>query len=428
MTFTILPRGWHNNQSGPWTAYPTGSNATFRIDVSKTFITNANIPHNALNGLELRVSNTVNVGVGDTAIISTFERGGLEPAVGDLYYVSYTYTKQSFGTAFFTKMSAVEQAYGEVSPDNPVSLAAELSILNGAVLVGINQVQRETGSNYASLASYRNAIDELEGPLPGQAKPDMITPLRGDSTELYQYLKRSNEIQSSIRYKSERTSIIGMSAGSTVDSAITLAKTLSHPRMRLVYPDTATISLTDALNNTEEYLIDGPMIASALTGSIVSPNLDVATPWTGRRLVGFTQLGRVLDAVEQNQLAVNGVTVMEDQPPFIKVRHGLTTDVANILTQVPTIILIADEVQRQSRVTLDRFIGIKFLPGVLSQIEGDLAMMLKALVAAQIITAYTGITANVAPDDPTVAEVEAFYSPVFPLLYIVLTFHLRSSL
>jgi len=428
LTFTILPRNWADNQTGPWTSYPTGSNATFRINVSKTFVTDANIPHNAINGLDMRVSNTANVGVGDTAIVSTFERGGLEPSVGDLYYVSYTYTKQNFGTAFFTKMAAIEEAYGVVSPDNPVSLASYLSILNGAILVGITQVQRAEGSNYASLASYRDAIDELEGTLPGQAKPDMITPLRGDSTELDQYLKKSNEIMSSIRYKSERTSIIGMNAGSLVENAVTLAQVLGHPRMRLVYPDIATISLTDALNNTKEYLVDGPMIASALTGSVVSPNFDVATPWTGRRLVGFTQLARVLDAVEQNQLAVNGVTVVEDQPPFLKVRHGLTTDVSNILTKVPTIVLIADEVQRQARVTLDRFIGIKFLPGVLSQIEGNLSMMLKALVAANIITAYTGIEANVAPDDPTVAEVEAYYSPVFPLLYIVLTFHLRSSL
>jgi hypothetical protein len=145
-------------------------------------------------------------------------------------------------------------------------------------------------------------------------------------------------------------------------------------------------------------------------------------------LVGFTQLGRQLDAVEQNQIAVKGVTVLEDQPPFIKVRQGLTTDMTNVLTKLPTIVLIADEVQQQARATLDKFIGIKFLPGILSQIEGRLCTMLKNLVAAQIISAYTGVKANVSVDDPTTAEVVAWYSPVFPLLYIVVTFNLRSSL
>ena len=55
-------------------------------------------------------------------------------------------------------------------------------------------------------------------------------------------------------------------------------------------------------------------------------------------------------------------------------------------------------------------------------------MMMKSLVAGQIISAYQNIKANIAADDPTVAQVEAWYSPVFPLLYILLTFHLRSSL
>ena len=45
-----------------------------------------------------------------------------------------------------------------------------------------------------------------------------------------------------------------------------------------------------------------------------------------------------------------------------------------------------------------------------------------------LINTFTGVTANVSPDDPTAAEVEAYYQPVFPLLYIVVTFNLRSSL
>jgi hypothetical protein len=100
----------------------------------------------------------------------------------------------------------------------------------------------------------------------------------------------------------------------------------------------------------------------------------------------------------------------------------------NILTKLPTITLIADEVQRQSRAVLDRFIGMKFLPGVLSQIEGRMSSMFKQLVAAQIVSAYANVQATVSPDDPTTAEVSAAYSPVFPLLFIVVVYSLRSSL
>ena len=428
LTFTVLPRGWQTDKTGPWVAYPVGATATFRFNVSTTFTTNANIPNNALPGLELTVANTQGAAIGDSGIVTTYERGGQEPAVGDIYYVSYVYTKPDYSTQFYSKVSSIERAFGATTPDNPVSLAAYLAILNGAVIVGIKQVPRAPGENQASVQTYRDAILELEGVLPGQVQLDIITLMRGDSTDLYTFLKKSCQIQSSIRYKAERTAIIGTTAGTTPNGAMALAQTLGDARMRLVYPDMATLNIQDAMGVTKEYLVDGTYLAAALAGSVVSPNVDVATPWTGRRLVGFTQLARQLDAVQANQVATKGVTILQDQPPFIKVRHGLTTDMTNILTKLPTITLIADEVQHQARNVLDSFIGLKFLPGILNQIEGRLSMMLKALVSAQIITAYTGVKANVSPDDPTVAEVEAFYSPVFPLLYIVLTFHLRNSL
>jgi hypothetical protein len=31
------------------------------------------------------------------------------------------------------------------------------------------------------------------------------------------------------------------------------------------------------------------------------------------------------------------------------------------------------------------------------------------------------------PNDPTIMRFEAFYAPIFPLLYIVLTFNLRAN-
>jgi hypothetical protein len=428
LTFTVLPREFTTDPTGPWQAYPVGANSNFRITVSQTFVCDANLPLMAFPGVEMRVSNTLGVEQGDTALAKTFKRSGNEPAIGDLYYATYVYSKQDFATGFFTKMSSVENAFGPAIPDNPVSLATYLAMINGAVLVGIKQVIKEPGSNLASLEAYRTAIEELEGVQAGGATPDITLLMRGDSIDLFQLLKKSNDKMSSLRYKSERTSILGTTAGTLPRDVMNWAPALGNTRERMVYPDMATLTVQDNFGNSKEYLVDGTYIAAALAGSVVSPNVDVATPWTGRRLVGFTQLARKLDSVLMNQIASKGVTIMEDKAPFLRVRHGLTTDMSNILTKLPTIIQISDEVQRQARNTLDGFIGIKFLPGILSQIEGRLAMMLKQLVATQILTAYTGVKANVSGDDPTTAAVEAYYSPVFPLLYLLVNFHLRSSL
>lgn len=419
LTFTILPRAGN-------VKYPT-TNATFRFQVTKTILTNSNIPVNVIPGVELLVTDTSDINVGDTALVETFERGGNEPSIGDLYYVSYTYLKESFDVQLYTKLSLVERAYGTVSPDNPVSLGSYLGYLNGAVIIGIKQAKKAEGSSYASVTTYRDDLDTLKRPLGGGLSLDVITPLFGSSTELFQYLSLHLDVQSSTRYRQERTAICGFSGGTSPADAGLVSEAVASARMRFVYPDVAFLSLTDALGNTKEYLVEGTMIAAALMGSVVSPNFDVATPWTGRQLVGFNRLGRVLDAVEQNQIAVRGITVIDDRPPFLVVRQGFTSDMSTILTRIPTVTLIGDVVHQRTRNGLQGFVGIKFLPGISSQVEGRFSRELKALKAAQIIAAYTGLTSNLT-DDPTVIETEAFYAPVFPLLYLLARFHLRSRI
>jgi hypothetical protein len=89
---------------------------------------------------------------------------------------------------------------------------------------------------------------------------------------------------------------------------------------------------------------------------------------------------------------------------------------------------IADFVQQSARATLDVFIGTKFLASRTNDVEVSLTAMFNSLVQAEIVGAFTGIAANVDPDDPTILQVAAFYQPVFPLLYIEVTFNLRAQL
>ena len=424
LVFTVLSR-----EGGA--VYPTGAGSYFTFNVLRLTTTDANLPVNSIPGLELTVRNTEGstIPTGDTALVETIERGGLEPAVGDSYYVTYNYAKTAadFETKLFTSQRALEREYGPITPDYPASLAGFLGFSNGSVLLGIKQVPKVPGSNQASVPSYLDALNDLRGPLPGGVFLDTITPLRGDSLPLFQALSAHCDIQSSIRFRAERTGIIGVASGTQVDEIGPIAQGIKNTRIRLLYPDIVFLTIQDALGNNKQFLVDGTYLAAAMAANRAVPSIDVATPWTRARLVGFDRLARTLDAVEQNQVAVQGVTVLEDRNPLIQVRQGLTTNVENVLTKTPTVITIADEVQRQARATLDRFIGIKFLPGVLQEIEGQLAFTLKALKNAEIIAAYTGVQANTT-NDPTTVEVEAFYQPVFPLLYIVVTFNLRSNL
>jgi hypothetical protein len=52
--------------------------------------------------------------------------------------------------------------------------------------------------------------------------------------------------------------------------------------------------------------------------------------------------------------------------------------------------------------------------------------LFKQLIQQEIVSAFTGIAATVDPQDPTILNAVAYYAPIFPLLYIVLTFNLRA--
>ena len=88
----------------------------------------------------------------------------------------------------------------------------------------------------------------------------------------------------------------------------------------------------------------------------------------------------------------------------------------------------ADFVHQQSRLVLDGYVGTKFLATRTNEVEVTMTALFKQLVQAEIVGAFTGIAAEVDPDDPTVLRFEAFYQPIFPLLYLVLTFNLRARI
>ncbi len=418
LRFSILPAS-----TGTYTA--TGS---FTLLISETWKVNPSIPYMSVPGLELVVTDTVGVGVNDTSLLKTFNPGGLEPAIGDSYYVSYRYRKTDFNTPrLFAQIKLIEANYGPVSPENRVSLAAFLMIANGAVVVGIQQVAKEPGRNQATDTSYIQALKDLEKPLPGSIKPDVIVPL-ATSSVVYSQLMQHCEVMSTPRNQSERMGYIGFASGASPTTAQTTARSLASSRIVAVYPDSGVITLTDETGTSYESLVDGTFLAAAVVGSSVSPAFDVATPYTRRRIQGLTRIPRIMDPVEANLTAMSGVTILEDLNPLVMIRQGLTTDMSNVLTRLPTVIQIADYVQQSARTTLDVFIGTKFLASRVNDVEISLTAMFQGLVQAEIIGAYAQISAAVDPEDPTVLNVEASYAPVFPLLYIIVTFALRSRL
>lgn len=399
--------------------------------VDSEFITSA-IPSRAVPGLRVRVANTTDIVVGDTATVTTYNLSGAEPSIGDFYYVDFREGVQfdSNGltdAVLYNQENALLTATGGLTINNKLGLAGHLAFLNGTSAIAVLQIEKTSGADDAPASRYILGIDYFNEPMTGGVKPTLMEPLTTNTTVLA-YLKTSNLIQSGIRYGNEHMSYFGFPTNTTPATAQVYARAVNSERMIGIYPDGAITSIVDELGNEVEYLVDGSYMAAAVAGRDTSPAFDVAEPLTRKPIVGFKRLFRRMDSVTSAQTANSGLTLFEETASGIQIKFALTTDVSSPLTRTPSVVRTKDFVQRGSRSILQPYIGRKNLIGRKSEIEKTLKSYLSALKAAHIITAYTGVKAQQDPNDPTIINVVAYYSPVFPVLWIVITYNLRMNI
>lgn len=402
-------------------------NGHFTLLVNQTFTTNASVPIRAVHGAELTVYNTYNMGINTTALVNTYALvNGAEPAIGDVYYISYNYEKTDLTTALYRDSRLILQAFGPPTTDNPLALAARIAQLNGSVLIGLKQVLRVPGTSQASAASFMAAIDEQKKPIAGQTNQDVIVPLTTDPSVM-SYLNQHCIFMGAPRQEGERIGIVGTATGTSPLGVSAIAKGLSSSLMIVTYPDSYVIGVQDAQGNTTNQLVDGSYMAAAIAGVMTNPAFDVATPLTRRQVLGFLQLGHLLDPTEANQVAVNGVTIIESVSTGMRVRHGLTTDMSSVITRTPSVTVTIQYVQQQVRAALDPFIGQKLTGTIVKSVETAMVGTFATLIDKQIVSSVAGIEVATDPADSTVLRASCVYIPVFPLEYIVVTLGIRVS-
>ena len=414
LRFTVLPASSGDYADG----------GSFTLSCGQTFIADASFPVKAVPGLELTVFNTNGMGVATTAFLSTYARSGNEPAIGDVYYVSYDYAKSDLSTQLFREVKKIRASFGDPTPDNPLSLGARLCQLNGAVLVGLKQVLRAPNSSQASAGSFVAAIDEQRKPIAGSVKPDVIVPL-GTEPQVFTSLNQHCVFMSTPRQEGERIGIVGVAAGTSPLGVQAVAKGLASEVMLVSYPDSYVIAIEDSQGNLVDQLVDSSYMAAALAGTLTNPAFDPATPLTRRGVAGFKRLGRILDPSEANQVAVAGVTIIEQVDTGMRVRHGLTTNITSVLTRTPSVTLTIHAVQQNLRRGLDPYIGQKLTGTLIKSVENAVVSVFTQLMGSQIVQKVTGIEVVLDENDPTLLRVGAIYVPVFPLEYILGSLSIR---
>lgn len=403
---------------------------TITYGVSNVFTVRA-APELCIPGVQLTVKDTTGVEKGDTATVTTMALatgGADEPPVGSHYYVRFSRVKTDYSVKYVTSLAQAGKLFGSVSQDNPIMLAAYIAFLNGAPALAVKQIKKNSGGADANVSDYITAIDEFEEPLPNGTRPCLIQPLSTDPT-IRAYLKSSNSIQASVRYRNERTSYFGFRAGTTVDAAINICKALNNERLTGVYPETGVITLPGKGESKDVTVtIGGEYLAVALAAADTNPSVDVATPMIGTELAGFTRLGRVVKESDGKLVAASGCTLLQSKGGVVTVKTSYTTDMTGPLTRSPRIVEIKDEIQRGAREATKDFVGKKGLPTIPGKVASAVAKYLLKKKSAKIIYDFTGVKASYDESDPSVINVEAYYRPIFGVEWIVITFNVTTSL
>jgi hypothetical protein len=424
LTFTIVDPNTPNyvdyGFNTPPTSYRFKANDVLVFNVSSSvYFTTSNVPVVAVPGLRVKVTTTLGMAANDYAFVNTFNKAGAEPIVGEFYYASYTTNKvaSDYELKIFTNLTDIYTQYGQPTVENKLSLGARLAALNGATTLGCLQIKKDTGSPLAGDQSYIDAIASLARPITGgTTKASVIVPM-STSQSVQQYLAKHLDTQAAPRNKGEAMGFIGFSVGTQPSEARTIARNIKSNRVIAIYPAGAIISL-EVDGKSAEYAVGGEFLAAAMAGMKANPAIDSATTLTRKKMVGFSRLLQKLDDPTMDMIAPDGVTLLLEASGAFKIRHYITTDMSNPITQEPTNTAIVDDVKQKIRKELDQFIGRKNLGALVNDVTIVMNSIMKNFVQLEILEAYKGLTVTRNESDPTVLDVTVALKPVFSLLYV----------
>jgi len=382
--------------------------------------------------------------VGDEVILNTYDNAGAEPNVGDTYYVSYKYFRTDFKHRLYLRFSEVVRDFGIPNMSNPLSMAAKLAFENGAPVVGVKPLPRYLDSTFqdflktedfilnpdsaTAIQLFKDAFDDIEAPFDSnsESKPYVVVPLSDDS-QVWSYGKAHVEKMSSTERRMNRYMITGFNTNKKDSLVIERARNLKSNRMMITYPVSAVMDLETSVGEFTSAVVPGWFYGAAIAGLIANPGTSPSEPLLNKNLQGFKETGIFKNPLEYNQIAKEGVTILTTKNPVINVRDALNTDMTSVATKEPNVTFIADFVEGQTEIVMNRFVGRPFINTILGEVETVFSAFLQELQRAGIIFDYKNIEVRENENDRTIVEISAGYRPVLGVKYVFVTYRIQGS-
>ena len=383
--------------------------------------------------------------VNSNTTITTITGGAGLAGVGSNGWIaaSYNYTTAVTGTTYtFYNFNSVQNTFGPafsysnngtVTVNSPATLAAWLAFQNGAQVVSCQNIISASG-NQGTEQDFLNAVQGLVK-TPGI---DVIVPLKYDTTynpggtgtgTLFAGINNFLTAQSNNgvyqrAFVGMDSTVSGTNLINTVSKiATSIGSNGSGGRMSLAVPQ--QINVNPGLNSvtgisTSYVTVDGFYLAGALAG-LFTGQADVYVPITHKNVNSIQGIPNQISASDSTTIQSFGGTVVRQRANgTLYVRHGLTLNTTNWLTQELSISAIGDRLSNNISQTLSNstLIGSPLTQGTLAALQSTVLATLMRAVNTNLIQSYQNLSYATNPVNPTNVVVSFQYSPTIPLNYI----------
>lgn len=334
----------------------------------------------------------------------------VRPQEDDVYFVDYETPKSAAADDFKPKIffredvDSIINTYGAESTDNTLTLAAKLSIANGASILKLCQIDPDV----SELTAFKAALSEFE-----KEDCDYIVPLTTNSGLTADVIYHVDKMSSKFERR-ERRALLSLDETSALEDASTWISTatgIEDARVALLLPGKADVLLDDVQTS-----LDGSFLCAAVAGLAANPAFDPAEPLTRKAVAGFVDIPDTRLRTEKNLIAQNGVMIVEKKGTTLRVRDQLTTDMSTIASQEWSITGAADLTAKTLRDSLEEtYVGTKLNPLTTPlAVKASANTILLSLVNDQIISSFGSIDVKVDSTDPRQVDIKVNIIPIFP--------------
>ena len=354
---------------------------------------------------------------------------------------AYSYNTVLSGTVYnFTDYNSAANVFGQPfvysgstpTINSPASLAAFLAFQNGAPQVSLYNIVSQSGS----LADFLTTIQSFAGTDTFDAIVPLVYDTNYNSAATGALFKGISQF-----LNAQATNGIFQRAFLGLDSSVTSALALNVPiniandmsNSRISICNIPVINYNPGFNSstgttTGVVSINGYYLAAAEAGMWASQPPQV--PLTRQSVAGFSSIPNQLTSSQETTQQSYGVLVTaQKRDGTIYIRHGLTTNTSNWLTQEISISSVGDYVAKNFKQNYinSNLIGQALTSSVMAAINSLAIGILSDLKTAGVIINYSGLNITQNPNNPTQVLVTFLYSPTIPLNYISVTIAINTS-